>query len=366
MRKVVDYLVPMLILAGLGMTMSFDAPTGRSAFPLFLGPRSVHAFAAPSAEMMKQRETRLIEAAKKEGKLVYWSSTAAADMEQVLSKFRERYPFLKTDHWRSDAVSRQQKLLSEARAGIYNPDAVGTDIELILELKKAGLMKRYDWPSTREWPPSHKDPEGYWVARNDLPIVMAYNTSLVSAAEAPKSWEDVLDPKWKGSVSLGKDGVDWVMMLWAAWGKEKMIRYLKRVSQNSPIVGGGATTRTELLAAGAFKIDLRLNLNRVMEYKDKGAPIEWVRTNPILSKTAPIFIAERAPHPNAAMLFADWFTSTAGQKAFYDATGSMVLHLGIKSSTTTALKGLNVVSTSPEIAMLGNEAIQIFHDIFWK
>src|SRR5262245_8186633 len=112
MGKVVAYFVAVSISAELGMTMSLNAATTWLDFPLFLGPRSAHASAAPSPEMIKQRETRVIEAAKKEGTLVYWSSTAAADMEQVLSKFREKYPFVKTDHWRSDNVSRQQKLLS--------------------------------------------------------------------------------------------------------------------------------------------------------------------------------------------------------------------------------------------------------------
>ena len=77
------------------------------------------------------------------------------------------------------------------------------------------------------------------------------------------------------------DGGEWVLMLWAAWGKDKTVNYLKALSKNNIVFGAGSTARTEMLAAGAFKIDLRLNLHRVPEFQKEGAPIEWVRTDPI-------------------------------------------------------------------------------------
>ena len=323
-------------------------------------------FPALSQEKMMQRDARRIEAAKKEGKLVFWSSGGVKELEAVLAKFREKYPFLKTEVWRSGSAARHEKILAEARAGIYNFDVAATDLEFIRELRKAGVMKKYDWPNTKEWAPRHKDPEGYWVSRNILPVVIGYNTNLVSAAEAPKTWEDVLDPKWKGAISVDKDAGDWVLMLWDAWGKEKVVNYLKRLSQNNLVLGPGSTARTEMLAAGAFKIDVRLNLNRILEYQDKGAPLDWVRTNPIIAKGTPIFIAERAPHPNAAMLYADWYTSLEGGQAYNAASVRLTPHPGIKSRLSEALKGLNMSFTSADIAVHGNEANKIFEDIFLK
>ncbi len=171
-------------------------------------------------------------------------------------------------------------------------------MEYLQELKKTGLMKRYEWHNTKGWSPAHKDPDGYWVYRNIIPTMIGYNTTLVSAADAPKTWEHVLDPKWKGAISMTKDGGEWSLQLWAAWGKEKMISYLKRLSQNNLVLGEGGTARIEMLAAGASKIDMELNLNRIMDYQEKGAPLEWVRTNPVLAIGNPFFIAEHAPHPN--------------------------------------------------------------------
>lgn len=319
-----------------------------------------------SQETKAQREARLIEGAKKEGKLVYWSAGNAKEVEPFLAKFRQKYPFLKTEWWRAGSNALNQKIVSEARAGVRSVDVSVTDIEYLQELKKSGLMKRYEWPNTRGWSPGHKDADGYWIYRNVIATMLAYNTTLVSAAEAPKNWEDVLDPKWKGAISMTRDGGEWSLQLWAAWGKEKMISYLKRLSQNNLVLGEGGTARLEMLAAGAFKIDMELNLNRIMDYQGKGAPLEWVRSNPILAIGNPLFIAEYAPHPNAAILFADWFTSLEGGQAYYDSSGKLLPHPEIKSRISEALKGLNVMYTPAEIAAHGNEANKIFKDIFWK
>ncbi|SRR6266545_4338218 len=319
-----------------------------------------------SQETKTPRELSLIEGAKKEGKLVYWGAGNAKEVESFLAKFRQRYPFIKTEWWRAAAGALHQKTLSEARAGAHNVDVSVTDMEYLQELKKTGLMKRYEWHNTKGWSHAHKDPEGYWVYRNIIPTMIGYNTTLVSAADAPKTWEHVLDPKWKGAISMTKDGGEWSLQLWAAWGKEKMISYLKRLSQNNLVLGEGGTARIEMLAAGASKIDMELNLNRIMDYQEKGAPLEWVRTNPVLAIGNPFFIAEHAPHPNAAMLFADWFTSLEGGQAYYDVSGKLLPHPGIKGRISEALKGLNVVYTPAKIAVHGNEANKIFKDIFWK
>jgi iron(III) transport system substrate-binding protein len=322
--------------------------------------------AVTNGQDAKQREAKLIEGAKKEGKLIFWDSGSATEREYVFKKFRERYGFISTEFWRGRDVDIRQKIITEAKAGVYNVDVAGAEIDIMSELRQAGVVKKYDWPNTRHWSPQHKDPEGYWIARNVLATVVAYNTDLVTAAEAPKTWDDLLSPKWRGSISMDKDGGEWVLMMWAAWGKEKTISYLKKLAQNNIVTGAGATQRTEMLGAGAHKIDLRLNLNRILDYQKKGAPLDWVRTNPILGKGTPIFIAEHAPHPNAAMLFSDWFTSLEGQQAYYDVSGKLLPDPRIKSRMTEALKGLNVVLTPPEMAAHGNEAHAIFRDLFLK
>ncbi|MBI2989109.1 MAG: extracellular solute-binding protein [Deltaproteobacteria bacterium] len=321
---------------------------------------------ALSQETAQQREARLVEGAKREGKVIWWTPGAARHLEQVLGKFRQKYPFIKTELWRAGGSEVREKVFSEARAGVYNVDITGADLEDIIEARKLGLMKKHDWPNTRDWAPGrYRDSEGYWVARHVLVAVSVYNTQSIPPAEAPKGWSDLLNPKWKGEISIPKD-FDWAMMLWSAWGKEKTASYLKEFAKNKPVVGAGHNARAELLAAGAMKIDMRINLSDVLEYQGKGAPIEWVRADPIISKGTPMFIAERAPHPNAAVLFADWFTSLEGQKAYHDATGTMMPHPALKTRLTEVLKGLNLAPTPADIALQSREIAKIYGELFWK
>lgn len=313
-------------------------------------------------------EARLIEGAKKEAKLAFWiNGWTANELEQMFGKFRQRYPFLNVEYWRASEDSQlHQKMMSEARAGIQNVDIASSEINLISELKKAGLAKKYAWPNTSAWSSQHKDPEGYWVASNINGIVVVYNTNLVAAAEAPKNWDDLLNPKWRGSISMDRDAAEWVLMLWAAWGKEKAVNYLRALAKNEIVFGAGQTARLEMLGAGAFKIDLRLNLFRVLQYQKKGAPVEWLRTNPILAKATPLLIAERAPHLNTALLFANWFTSLEGQQTFTDVTGRLVPDSRVKGPTADAVRGQKLAVPPPEIAMYGNEAESIWRDLFLK
>ena len=356
-----------LLTTGLLLTVRGQILRPTTATSASLDSRLNLAAVASSQETEKQREARLIEGAKKEGKVVYWDAGGTAkEWEQLFNRFRQKYPFLVVEHWRTGDAEVYQKVTTEARAGVYNVDVSGVEINLVSELKKTGLMKKYSWPNTSGWSPQHKDREGYWVARNVNCVAVAYNTNLVSPAEAPKNWEDLLNPKWKGTISMDKDGSDWVLMLWTALGREKTVNYLKTLAKNNIILGAGVTARTEMLSAGAVKVDLRLNLDRILEFQKKGAPLEWVRTNPMLAKVTQIYLAERAPHPNAAMLYADWFTSFDGQQAFYEAGGRLVVDPRVKTKVGELLQGLNVVTSSAETAANGTEAETMWREYFLK
>jgi iron(III) transport system substrate-binding protein len=329
----------------------------------------IFALGSPIGAWAQNREANIIEGAKKEGKLIFWGTDQARIMTPVLNMFQKKYPFVQAEYWRGGSEQVVQKELSEARAGRHNFDYSSVDIDTYLETRKAGLMKKYDWPNTKHWDAKYKDPEGYAVARNILQTVIGYNTDLVPPSQVPKNWDDVLDPKWKGAMSQDKEGYDWVLMLWSAWGKEKAINFLKRLAQNNPVFGEGSSARTELLAAGAFKMDLRLNLNQIRERQKKGAPLDWVRTDPILEKGTFMFIAAHAPHPNAAMLFADWLTSSEGQHIYSDIKGQISPDPTVRGGSAemaAALKGLNRVFVPLDMGKHTNEAEQIFKQIFWK
>jgi len=114
-------------------------------------------------------------------------------------------------------------------------------------------------------------------------------------------------------------------------------------------------------------MDMTISMHKVVEYQDKGAPLDVARTDPaVLEKSTPMFIAEHAPHPNTAILFADWFTSLEGQQTYYDATLSPVPDPRVRSKVTEVLKGLKVAVTPAEMAIHTGEAEKIFREIFWQ
>jgi iron(III) transport system substrate-binding protein len=312
------------------------------------------------------QDSKIVDAAKKEGKLVFWSSDPAPLMEQVLGKFRQRYPFLATEYWRAGSAERHQKQVTEKSAGVYNVDVAGTDLEFIVDLRKLGLMKKHSWPNTAVWPAYDRDPEGYWVTRLRSTKVVAYNTQLVSPAEVPNSWNSLLDPKWKGKIQIDRHSADWVLMLWSAWGKEKAVSFLKTLAPNA-VLSGNQSQRIELLAAGGATIDMAISMHRIVQYQDKGAPLAFAKVNPtVLEKSTPMYIADRAPHPNAAILFADWFTSTEGQQIYHDVTFSPIPDPKVRSRLTDAMQGLSVAATPVTMMVHSNEAEKLFRDIFLR
>jgi iron(III) transport system substrate-binding protein len=202
------------------------------------------------------REASRIEGAKREGKLAWWTPGSAKQLEQVLGN-SAKISVSQNRTVESRIIGTLGEDIHGGRAGVHNVDVASIDLENIMEAKKAGLLKKHDWPNARSWASGrYRDPDGYWVARHVLVAVTVYNTQLIPSAEAPKNWPDLLNPKWKGDISIPKD-YDWVMMLWSTWGKEKTVNYLKEFAKNKPVVGAGHNARAELLAAGAMKIDAR-------------------------------------------------------------------------------------------------------------
>lgn len=324
---------------------------------------------APKTEAPKpaaDRLTTLIEGAKKEGKLTIWTTDAGKEANEYLKVFKNKYPFLEVEVWTSNNEAIVEKMLAEAKAGKYTPDFSTTGVAYFGRLKEAGLVKKYDWPETKAWgDPRLRDPEGYWGAKDTTTTTIVYNKNLVSAADAPKSWEDLYNPKWKGQLAIDQEATEWALQLYSLWGKEKTFDYLQKVAKNEPLLKKGHTAITEMLAAGEFKIACELLLYKTMDYIKKGAPIEWVRSDPILTRVGRILLPEKAPHPNASQLYADWFTSLDGQQTYYNATGRGAAHPQVKSAYNDAIKSLNQWIIPSEYELKATDAEEMFRQVFW-
>ena len=251
------------------------------------------------------RLEKLVEGAKKEGRVVFYGTTNAEDARQYLAGFRRRYPFLKTDHYRAGGFRLVNKVVTEARAGRYEPDIIQTSSLVSYEVIAANLFARYFSPERKNLRKEFYDKDGKWTAMQHIRVVLAYNTETVKSDEVPKSYHDLLNPRWKGKVVIDNQDQDVLSALIDAWGEEKAFALFRGFAKNEVNIRRSRTLQAQLLAAGEFEIAAFLHGYRPAEMKRMGAPVGLVALEAFVSKPSPLFLAKHSARPNAAILLYD-------------------------------------------------------------
>lgn len=255
--------------------------------------------------------------AKREGNVAVYSTMTLDDNQRVLTEFGKKYPFLKVSVYRTGGAALLSRILIEERAGKSEFDFVIGRGDMMLPMKKKGLLAKYFSPEQRFYDEDLKDLQAFWTAMYLTPIVLGFNTRMLRAKEAPKTYEDLLDPKWKGKISLDSTGYAFLMGLERAWGETRAREYLKRLAAQKPIVQRGNTARLQLAVAGEFPLLITYNY-MVQGLATKGAPVDWVALEPVVVQINPVMIAAKGRHPNAARLLMDFVLSREGQTILRD------------------------------------------------
>lgn len=305
---------------------------------------------------------RFLDGAKKEGKLVWYTSMRITDSKPLLEAFEKQYPFIKTELFRSSGEKTLNRIMTETRAGRWEFDVVAlSEIGLLVERK---LLSPYVSPETKAYIPEFKDAAGYWTAVYNNYYVIGYNTKLVSEKEAPKDWRDLLDPKWKEKISIDQEEYPWYATLVAAWGKEKAQSYMKRLANQSIQWRKGHTLIAQLLSAGEFPVAI-VYAHGAERLKKKGAPVDWVNTlDPIVVSANSIGVSAKPNNPNTAKLFIDFVLSKKAQemiRSFFRIPARMDVEPLSPRMDQTKLK-LKVVPH--DTATQYNEYIKEFRQIF--
>src|ERR671924_292662 len=239
----------------------------------------------PNSESQDAHTAKLIDGAKREGSLIWYTSTSIEDIKRLFDAYTKKYPFIKTEFFNAGSARVFNRILNESRVGKSLFDLVAVRGVETHQLVKGGFLQPYLSPESGAYPQGFKDPKGYWVDYFDAYNIIAYNTKLVPKDQAPKSWEDLLDPKWKSKIAMEEEMYSWYAAISVAWGRERAQRYMKALA------------------------------NRIEKMKEQGAPVEWVTTlDPVTVSLHPIGVAAKAPHPNAAKLFIDFILSKEGQQ----------------------------------------------------
>jgi iron(III) transport system substrate-binding protein len=199
------------------------------------------------------------------------------------------------------------------------------------EMKERKLSTAYLSPERKALPSGSYDAEGYWQAFEVTPLVLALNTRLVPPAERPQTYEDLLNPKWKGRMSLGTDEYTWFNIMLEHMGKQKWTEYMQALArQQLNMPGSSSVMRVQLLLAGESAIAIAARGRRVAEYKDKSAPVDFRILDPYAAEPNLTALMHRSSHPAAAMLFIDWLLSEEGQARISDDAGRIPIRKGIK------------------------------------
>ena len=229
----------------------------------------------PAAE----RQARLVEGAKKESGLVWYSSTTAEDALALTKKFHEQHPSIQINHFRSSSEKLLERILAESRANAFKADIVSLpELELSIMIKRK-LLLRYQGAENSFYPPESKDPRGYWTGLYTSAWVPAYNTKMVSKDGAPKSYRDLLNPKWKGGIAMDNEPYNWYVVslryLESRDGKETAVDYISKLAVRQTPRRNGQSLIGQLMSAGEFPLAAELQVHTVERAKATGAPIDW-------------------------------------------------------------------------------------------
>jgi iron(III) transport system substrate-binding protein len=259
------------------------------------------------------REQRLVAAARKEGGLTLYSTMTPEDAGPLLAGFERKYG-VKVTMWRGINQKLVQRAVAEARAGRPAADPFegsGHGMEI---LHRENLLERFWSPAFADIPPEAFPHHGYYAPDNLLFFVMGYNTRLVKPGDVPKSYEDLLQPRWAGNLGIEASDVVWFAAVAKAMGEAKGLAYFEKLAAMRPQVRSGHTLLTELVAAGEIPIALTLYNQAVDKLRDKGATIDWKPLPPAFGRADGVALAKQARHPHAALLFADYLLSAEGQR----------------------------------------------------
>ena len=266
----------------------------------------------------------LIEAAKKEGEVMFYGAITVNSSKAIGDAFEKKYG-IKLHHWRGDATELINRALAEARAGKPAFDVTLGNEVVMTTLDEKKLFAVFDPPAARGYPKQFLDLDKRMTPWRVLPYGLNYNHKMLKAEEAPKSWEDLLAPKWKSKFGMANPGIH-VTTLQFVLNLDKLLgtQWLKVVegwAKQEPRLGRSLADTIQPLTSG----EVPVAIGYIKDKFQYPGPIEYVRMNKYLASLSFVAINRQAPHPNAARLFTDFFLGAEPQRIF-GGFGEYVFH----------------------------------------
>jgi iron(III) transport system substrate-binding protein len=265
---------------------------------------------APGAE---ERDS-ILSRAKEEKTLVLYSSADLRDGTALIHAFQKNFPFIEPRLFRIGSSQIPVRVIQERRAGANLVDVIQCGDFVFYELARASIFQPYDSPERRAFPPDFKDKDGLWTSGYHNASVVAFNTSRVKAEELPKTYDDLLHPKWKGKMILDINGPEWYAGMLQVLGREKGLNLIRGLAKQNLYFSNGKVLANQILISGEYHLLINNYEHLVQSGKRRGAPIDSIAPYPVLSRVSTIALAQYAPHPNVGKLYIDFVLSEQGQK----------------------------------------------------
>ena len=321
------------------------------------------------------RQKILLEGAKKEGK-ISWYTTLIVDqvVRPVKEAFEKEYPFLQVEFFRGNAERLVQKMFAEYQAKRYDVDIIDGTVSPTM-VRRANLLQRFYSPVLADYTGELKDSQGYWGSTNLYFFATGYNTRMVKPNEVPKTYEDLLNPRWKGqmmwSTSRGSGAPIMIGTILNTMGSEAGKAYLQKLKGQN-IAKSTASNRQilDLTIAGEYPLSLHIFNHHAYISKSAGAPVDWQPHEPVTATIQTIALAKNTPHPHAAMLLLDFAMSEKGQKVFQQAN-YLPAHPKVPAKQADLKPGggrfKRAYYIDPDVQYdKGNEWVDYFNNVFMK
>ena len=291
------------------------------------------------------RMERIVAAAKKEGSLTLYTSFAEKDLPALIKPFETLYG-VKVNVWRASSAKVLQRTLAEAAAKRYEVDALHISSPEMEALHRERVLAPVSSPTYRELMPGAVPAHREWVATLLTVWVQAYNTNAVRREELPKSYRDLLDPKWKGKLGIEATDQDWFATVAAEIGGDAGVGFFRDLAaKNGVSLRQGHALLNNLVVSGEVPLALTVYNYMPEQAKRKGAPIDWFAIEPAVARTNAIGVARRARHPAAALLFHEYMIGEAQPLL------APMDYVASNTKVSSPLKGMKIQLIDPATAL---------------
>ncbi len=251
--------------------------------------------------------------AKQEGSLTLYTSFAEKDLPPLIAGFEKQHG-IKVKVWRAASEKVLQRTVLEALAARYEVDVVHTSALEMEALHREKILQPVAAPHDAVLLAGALRPHRDWTATYLSFWVQTYNTKLVRKEDLPRTYQDLLDPKWKGKLGIEARVPEWYAAVVMDMGEEKGVRFFRELVANGISVRGGHTLLNNLVIAGDVPLALTIYQYMAEGAKREGATIDWFVLEPAVARMSGVGIARHAPHPNAALLFYEFMLSAEAQR----------------------------------------------------